>query len=162
MTNLLAFELTALLIGCGLTGALAVLRASLPQLTRRADAAAEARGAPRRFLLGVLNGPALFVLAMALGSRPDTRLLALVAVALLIVLALWGFLAAAPRLGRRILALSGREGSDLRQTLTGGAALTAAFLLPLAGWLIAGTCLLLAIGTGVSAVFLRRPPADSG
>ena len=163
MTSLLAFELTALLVGCGLAGTLAVLRATLPRASRRADAAAQARGALRRFLLGLLNGPALFVLAIALGSRPDTKVLAVLVLTILIALALWGLLAAAPRLGRRILELSAGapDSSELRQTLTGAAALAAVSLLPWAGWLIAGASLLLAIGTGVSAVFLRRPPGDS-
>lgn len=162
MTNFLFFELTAMFLGAGLTASIAVCRACLPQLVRRADAAAETRGAARRLLLGLLNGPAIFAIAGALASRLEWKLPALGVMVVLIALTLWGFLASLPRLGRRILALSGRDsGSDLRQTLTGGAALTAAFLLPVAGWLITAVCLFLAIGTGVSAVFLGKPPAES-
>lgn len=158
MTGLLGLELAALLIGCGLTATLTVLRAGMPSLVARADAAAEARGVWRRFLIGLLNGPALLLLAMALGSKPDGKPLSLVVLAVLIALALWGLAGQVPRLGRRVLALGRpRETSPLAETLTGGAALTSAFLLPVVGWIAFAAILLLAVGTGVSALFTRRP-----
>ncbi len=156
MTNMVAFEVVALLTGCGLTATLTLLRAGLPSFVERADTAAQARRAPRRFLIGLLNGPALFLLAMALGSKPEHKPLLLIVVAVLVALTLWGLVAQVPRLGRRILALGQREGSLLNETLVGGAALTAAFLLPGVGWIAVGAVLLLAIGTGVSALFTRK------
>jgi O-antigen/teichoic acid export membrane protein len=163
VTGLLGLELAVLLIGCGLTATLTVLRAGLPSFVSRADAAAETRSASRRFLIGLLNGPVLLLLAMALGSKPDSKPLALVVLMVLIAIALWGLAGQLPRLGRRVLALGRpRETSPLAETLTGGAALTGAFLLPFVGWIAFGAVLLLAVGTGVSALFLRRqrPPAQ--
>jgi hypothetical protein len=156
MTSFLTTEITALLVGCGLTATLLVVRASLSSLTRRCDAAAESRTALRRFLIGVLNGPPLLLLAAALGKIPGNPLALLVA-AVLAALALLGFVAVVPRLGRRIASLGSSEASDLGATLYGGAALTAAFLLPVAGWIVAAAAILLAVGTGVSALFTRRP-----
>jgi hypothetical protein len=157
MTNFAVFELCVLLSGAGLTAALIVLRACLPGLAARADAAVETRSANRRFLLGLLNGPALFFLAAALGSRPEGKPVSLVLLALLAGLALWGFLAVAPQLGRRILATAQPEASILAHTLWGTAALPVPFLLPVAGWPRFAALLLLAVGTGVSALFTRQP-----
>jgi len=159
--NLVVFELSALLVGLGLTAFLLFARAELPALTRRADAAWESRSHLRRFLLGLLNGPGLFVLAMALGSRESTKLASLLVAALLVWLLLWGLVAIAPRLGRRVLSLAGREGSELARTLTGGGILTGTFLFPLVGWIAVLAVFLLAIGTGVSAIFARPGPPAS-
>jgi hypothetical protein len=157
MTSFLATEITALLVGCGLTATLLVVRASLPSLAGRCDAAAASRTALRRFLIGILNGPTLLLLAVALGKSEGSKWLAVLVTAVLAALALWGFVAVVPRLGRRIAALSSRDASDPAATLFGGAALTAAFLLPVAGWIVAAAATLLAVGTGVSALFTRRP-----
>ena len=155
--NVLVFELSCLLIGCGLTGFLLFVRADLPALTRRADTAFDSQGHLRRFLLGLLNGPVLLLLAAALGKHESGKLASVFLVALLVALALWGFVAMAPRLGRRVLGLAGREGSEATRTLAGGGILTATFLLPVAGWIAFAVVLLLAIGTGVCALFTRRP-----
>jgi hypothetical protein len=167
MINAAGFEIAALLAGCGLTAVVILLRAAWPSLAARADAAAETRGPGLRFVLGLLNGPALFLLASALGARKENKPLSAVVLGVLIALALWGFLGDLPRLGRRILALGLlrqgyggqglRESSVLGETLAAGAALAAALLLPFVGWIAFGLAFLLAVGTGVSALFTRRP-----
>lgn len=155
MINAAAFELVVLFAGCGLTALLIVLRAAWPGLAARADAAAETRSSGRRFLLGLLNGPALLLLATALGGKGEHKPLSLAVLAILVALALWGLSSGVPRLGRRALALGGRQGSPLFETLAGGAALTGACLLPLVGWIAFGAVLLSAVGTGVGALFTR-------
>jgi hypothetical protein len=78
------------------------------------------------------------------GSKPEQKPLSLVVVSALIALALWGLVAQVPRLGRRVLLLGRREG---------------AFPPPFVGWIAFGAVLLLAIGTGVSVLFTRKPTA---
>jgi hypothetical protein len=157
MINAAGFEIAILLAGCGLTAVVLLVRAAWPSLAARADAAAGARGPGRRFVLGLLNGPALFLLASALGARNEHKPLSALVLAILSALALWGFTGDMPRLGRRVLALGRRESTPLGETLAGGAALAGALLLPFVGWAAFGLAFLLAVGTGVSALFTRRP-----
>ena len=157
MTNAAGFELALLLGGSGLIALVILLRAAWPSLAARADAAAEIRGPGLRFVLGLLNGPALFLLASALGGRNEHKPLSALILGVLIALALWGFVADLPRLGRRILGLGRRESTPLGETLAAGAALAGALLLPVVGWIAFLLALLLAVGTGVSALFTRRP-----
>jgi len=156
MTNAAAFELALLLSGTGLVAVVLLLRAAWPSAAARADVAAETRGPGLRFVLGLLNGPALFLLASALGRRNEHKPLALLVLGVLASLALWGFVGDLPRLGRRLLALGRREGTPLTETLAAGAALVLALLLPFVGWMAFVLAYLLAVGTGVSAIFTRR------
>ena len=156
MINVAAFELAVLLAGCGLTAVVILLRAAWPSLSARADASAEVRGPGLRLLLGLLNGPALLLLATALGTKPENKPLSVLVWGFLFWLALWGFAGDMPRLGRRVLALGRRDSTPLWETLAAGAALTGAILLPFVGWTAFVLAFLLAVGTGVSALFTRR------
>jgi len=158
MTNAAGFELALLLGGSGLIALVILLRAAWPSAAARADAAAETRGPGLRFVLGLLNGPALLLLATALGRRNEQKALGLLVLSVLVALALWGFCGDLPRLGRRVLAQAQttRAGTPLTETLVAGAVLTGALLLPFAGWIAFGLAFLLAVGTGVSALFTRR------
>ena len=52
---------------------------------------------------------------------------------------------------------TGAAAGAVAGTLAGGAALAGALLLPFVGWTAFGLAFLLAVGTGVSALFSRRP-----
>jgi hypothetical protein len=162
MSGVLALGLNVLLVGAGVTAVVIVLRAGTPALAARLDAAALGRRGARRLAIGLLNGPALFLLAAALGGHPSGKPFSIVVFLVLIGLAVLGLVAELPLAGRRILALGGREASDLAAILAAGATLTACALLPLVGWAVCGVVVLMAIGTGVSWVFARRRRPSSG
>ena len=163
MTGAIAFALVVLLAGIGLTAVLTVLRAGLPSLASRLDAAAARRSGLRRLAIGLLNGPVLFFLAAASGGQARGKPLSLFFLLVLVVLSVLGLTAEVPAIGRRILALGKGETSDLAHVLAGGAAVTGCFLVPVVGWAVCAVVLLTAIGTGVSSLFLprARPPTTT-
>jgi hypothetical protein len=156
MTNAISFALVVLLAGLGLTGLLTLLRAGFPPLAVRWDAAAAQRGGVRRLALGLLNGPVLFLLAAALGNHRPLKLLSLLLFLILLFLLIAGLAAEIPSIGRRVLAMGKRDASELGSLLMGGAVFTASFLIPFVGWLACGIVALMAVGTSVSALFIRR------
>lgn len=164
MTGAIAFALVVILAGIGLTAVLTVLRAGLPSLASRVDAAAARRSGLRRLAIGLLNGPVLFFLAAAFGDQARSKPLSALFLLALVVLSVLGLTAEVPAIGRRVLALGKRETSDLAHVLAGGAAVTGCFLVPVVGWAVCAVVLLTAIGTGVSSLFLprARPPSQAG
>ncbi len=149
------------LAGLGLTATLLLLRTGLTRLVRRFDDAADHRSGWRRFAIGVINTAALLLVAVALGSRPDTKGLGVLVFALWAVLAVFGLTAETARLGRCLLELARREPTDAIGTIVGGLILTGCLLLPFLGWAALAGLILRATGTGVSGLFTRPPHAGA-
>jgi hypothetical protein len=159
LVNLIGVAVVILLIGAGLTALVAILRAAFPSAAASLDEASSRRGRLRRLAIGVLNGPALLVLAMAFGSRPATKGVGIGILLLLIALVLLGLCAEIPRIGRSLLRPGGTAASPLASTLAGGAALTACVWLPFVGWACVVAVALIGVGGAVSWIFSRRPVA---
>jgi hypothetical protein len=159
--NLLGFALVVLAIGAGLTALISILRAAFPGAAGSLDEASARRSRLRRLVIGALNGPALFVLAVAFGSKPATKAIGIVLVIALAFLALAGLCAEVPRIGRGLLRTAGRAGTPFSHALVGGLFLTLAFWVPFAGWIVFAGVLLVGIGSAVSWIFTRRTPSAS-
>jgi hypothetical protein len=165
LVSLLGVAILVLAIGAGLTAIVAILRAAFPGPAASLDEASARRSRMRRFLIGLLNGPALFILAIAFGSKPATKSIGIFFVVLLAAIALLGLCAEVPRIGRSLLRTGGRAGSPLAHTLVGGILLTLAMWVPFAGWIVVAGVLLIGVGSAVSWIFTsggrrdRRPAA---
>lgn len=156
LANLVAIALVILLAGAALTATVATLRTAFPGIAAGLDEASGRRSRVRRLLIGLLNGPALFLLAVAFGSRAGTKPVGVLLFLALLSLGLLGLGAELPRLGRSLFRSAGRSGSPLGHTLAGGAALTVAFLVPFLGWALFAGVLLIGIGSAVSWIFTPR------
>jgi len=150
-------EVAALLIlaGLGLTATLLLLRTGMTRMVRRFDDAAESRPGWRSFAIGALNALGLLLLAVALGSHPQTKPLGVLFFAAWVVIAAFGLTAETARIGRCFLRLAGREVNDASATVVGGLILTGSLLLPFLGWAALAGFLVRATGTGVFGLFTR-------
>ena len=161
LANLIEAALVILAIGAGLTALVAILRASFPGLTASLDEASARRSRMRRFWIGLLNGPALFVLAIAFGGKPATKAVGVVLFIVLLAISLAGLCAEVPRIGQSLFRTAGRVGTPLSHTLAGGLFLTLACWIPFVGWLVLAGVLFVGIGSVVSWIFTRRGSAAS-
>jgi hypothetical protein len=159
LANLIEAALVILAIGAGLTALVAILRAVFPGMTASLDEASARRSRLRRLGIGLLNGPALFILAIAFGGKPSTKPVGIVLVIALLAISLAGLCAEVPRIGRRLFQTAGRAGTPLSHTLAGGLFLTLGCWVPFAGWIVLAAVLLLGIGSVVSWIFTRRRAA---
>jgi hypothetical protein len=156
LANLIGLAAIVILVGAGLTATIAIARAVFPNVAAGLDDASSRRSRWRRFAIGLLNGPALLFLGLAFSGRPATKPIGVVLLFALAFLMLAGLTAEVPRLGRRLLLLSGRAGTPLAHVAAGGGALTAAFLVPVLGWALFASIVVLGIGSAVSWLFTRR------
>lgn len=159
LANLIGIALVVLAIGAGLTALVAILRAAYPGAAASLDEASARRSRLRRFLIGLLNGPALFILGIAFGSKPATKSIGVLLVVLLAAVVLLGLCAEVPRIGRSLFRTAGRGGTPLSHTLAGGLFLTLAFWVPFAGWLVTAGVVLVGVGSAVSWIFTARSRA---
>jgi len=156
IANLIGLAAVVILVGAGLTATIAIARAVFPNVAAGLDDASSRRSRWRRLAIGLLNGPAFLFLGLAFSSRPATKPIGVLLLVALVLLVLAGLSAEVPRLGRRLLIQSGRSGTPLAHVAAGGGALTAAFLVPVVGWALFASIVVLGIGSAVSSVFTRR------
>jgi hypothetical protein len=152
--TLLLFALLFLLIGIGLTGAVLAARASWTALADQLDLILLSHSWRKRFLMGIINGPVLFIVTIILLKSFKLIGLALLFAALILIFL--GLIAEMPLIGRRVLALRSSQCSLFAQTLAGGMVLIAIFMIPIAGQAVLLAILLKSLGTGIYWLFKRN------
>jgi hypothetical protein len=106
--------------------------------------------------MGLINAPALLIIAAVLSKLGPLRLAAIALIFALLILTFLGFIAESAQIGRRVLALRSEQRSLFAQTIAGGATLTAAFLLPFVGQALLLAILVRSFGTAVYWLFNRK------
>jgi hypothetical protein len=161
--NAAQMALAALLIlflSTGVVAAALLLRALLPHTAARLDDVIEQHPALRRFLMGLFNGPALFLVSILLMKSGPGKIPGLVLMTGLVFLTVLGLAAELPALSRGLL--PEEENGVVRRTVFSGALLGAVNLLPFLGQALSLFLVLRALGTGVFFLFNREPRPASG
>ncbi|MFC1706998.1 hypothetical protein ACFL59_09295 [Planctomycetota bacterium] len=142
----------------GILGLLAVLHAGVPDLAARG--AEEATGRPVRCLLAGV-GTVLVVLALgAVAKGSEKRVAGFLVAGLAAGTLLLGVLNASAALGRRIGVELDRGVSPLGGIALGWMALASLFYVPLLGWLVMGSALLVGVGAAIRVLGRGRPNAE--
>lgn len=166
---LLLFVLVCLLIGLGLMATVLSARAYWKDIADELDLIRLGNKSWRRFLMGLINGPALFIVAAITMNLGPLKLVGLLILFVMALLAFLGLVAEMPYIGRRILSLRHPTSSPLSQTIVGGLTMMGTFLFPIAGQAILLGLLLQCLGTGLYWIFKRHklprqqpksPPSD--
>lgn len=157
--KVLELLLLGLCLSIGAAGAALLLRGLAPSVAAEADRTLASRPPVRRLLLGLVNAPAMLVLAIVLGQRGALKAVSLFLVLALLALTLVGLAAELATLGRRVRGGGGADGV-LRETIVGGGIGAAAGLLPFVGQVLGIVVLLMALGTGVSWLLTRGRDGD--
>jgi hypothetical protein len=153
--DLLTFTLLVLIIGIGLTATVLLARGYWRAIADELDIIQLSHRGGRRFLLGVINGPILFIINLII-FKTGHPLLGLIMLFALIILILLGLIAEMALIGRRVLALRGLDCSLFAQTLAGGLTITAIALLPFIGQAIFFIILCQSFGTSIYWLFKRK------
>lgn len=155
--ELVTVELAFSLGAAGASALALLVRALAPRAVASADGVAATRSGIRRFLMGLFNGPALFLLSVLLIKSGPGKVPGLILFALLTGLLLFGLGAELPTLGERLL--GGDPGpARLRASTLAGALLAVAMFVPFLGQAAALVVLLRGLGTAVFWLFTRRNP----
>jgi hypothetical protein len=158
--SLILLALLCILIGTGLTGAALAARAFWTNVADQLDIVLLAHSWKKRLLMGLINGPIIFIIAANIGQYPPLRLLGLAMLFTLFIVTFLGLIAEMALIGRRVLALQSWQSSLFAQTIAGGILITTIFLLPFAGQAIFLLLLFRSLGTGIYWFFTRsRLPA---
>ena len=142
LTSLLLIALVALALGAGLTAASLLVRGLAPSVAASLDQSLSRRSGRARLLMGIVNGPALFLVAVLL-VKSGWKALGLLALLTLVTAVVTGLVAELPPLGRRLFPDSGDGAAAARA----GVVLSVTFLLPVAGQALLALLLLRSIGT---------------
>ncbi|MBL8111694.1 MAG: hypothetical protein JNK60_02335 [Acidobacteria bacterium] len=169
--ELVTVELAFSLGAAGASALALLVRALAPRAVASADGVAATRSGVRRFLMGLFNGPALFLLSVLLMKSGPGKVPGLILFALLTGLLLFGLAAELPTLGERLLVDEGNPGGPvgpqrnpsgiparLRASALAGALLAVALFVPFLGQAAALVVLLRGLGTAVFWLFTRRNP----
>lgn len=154
--KLLVLSLLGLMIGLGLLAAALATRAIWPTIGTELDGAVVTYTGFRRFLLGLINGFFLFIIAVICFQHGPLGLIGLLILFSMMLLAFLGWLAEINSLGQKILALRDLPSSLLAQTIAGGLTYSGLQLLPLVGVLIGILVLIRSLGTGVCWLVKRK------
>lgn len=154
--ELITVELAFSLGAAGASALALLVRALAPRAVASADAVAATRSGIRRFLMGLFNGPALFLLSVLLMKSGPGKVPGVLLFVLLAGLLLFGLAAELPALGDRLLPGTGE--SRLRASALAGALLAVGMFVPFLGQAAALVVLLRGLGTAVFWLFTRRNP----
>lgn len=154
--ELITVELAFSLGAAGASALALLVRALAPRAVASADGVAATRSGIRRFLMGLFNGPALFLLSVLLMKGGPGKVPGVLLFVLLAGLLLFGLAAELPALGDRLL--SGTGESRLRASALAGALLAVGMFVPILGQAAALVVLLRGLGTAVFWLFTRRNP----
>ncbi|MBL8148462.1 MAG: hypothetical protein JNN15_00865 [Blastocatellia bacterium] len=149
-------------IGSGVTATVLTLRAFWPNMSEKLDLVALGYSWRKRFLMGLINGPAIFILAAIALNIPVLKLAGLGLLLFLVMLILLGLTAEFTMIGRRVLAMRNQPSTPFAQTITGGIIFTLMFLIPFLGQGIFLAILLKSVGTTIYWLFKQRnftPPS---
>lgn len=155
--ELVTVELAFSLGAAGASALALLVRALAPRAVASADGVAATRSGIRRFLMGLFNGPALFLLSVLLMKSGPGKVPGLILFALLTGLLLFGLAAELPILGERLLG-GDSGGARLRASALAGALLAVGMFVPFLGQATALVVLLRGLGTAVFWLFTRRNP----
>ena len=154
--QLLVLSLFGLMMGLGLLAAAIATRAVWPTIGTELDNAVATYTGFRRFLLGLINGFILFIIAVICFQHGLLGLIGLLIFFSLMLLTFLGWLAEINSLGQKILALRNTPNSLLTQTIAGGLTYSGLQLLPLVGLLIGSLVLIRSLGTGICWLVKRK------
>src|SRR5437762_2305268 len=155
LLTLLLLATICMLIGMGLTGTVLATRAFFSEAVDQLDLISLGHSGLRRLLMGLVNGPAIFIIAAILSKLGPLKLIGIALIITLLLLAFFGLIAEMALIGRRVLALRSLQSSIFAQTIAGGLTISSIFLLPFAGQIILLVILFKSLGTGLYWLFKR-------